>query len=321
MSAAETSRTTVTTLLTNVAIAIAKFIAWALSGSFSLLAEGVHSLALSGKQVLQVLSGRDVSQSGGSTHYDQFAHARARSTYAFVAAIVLYALGGAFAVYAGIVKLQTPEPVTMWWLPFTVLVVVIAVKCFSLLSALKHSGPVAGGKNRSSLREPVVPGTPAVRLSEPGELAGLLIALVGVCLSALTGSSVFDGIATLLIGVLLIGVALLTGMDIKRLLIGEGARAEDVKKIEVALLAGKEIERIIHMSVHSLSPDALIVGAKISLPAATTMSEVSVIVNLAERRVREAVPAAQSIYIEPDVWLDPTLPTPTTSSIVMLSSD
>lgn len=321
MSAAGTDRTTITTLLTNVVIAVAKFIAWAMSGSFSLLAEGVHSLALSGKQLLQVMSGRDASSSGGSHDHDQFAHARSRAIYAYVAAIVLYALGGAFAVYAGIVKLQHPEPVTMWLLPLAVLVVVIAVKCFSLLSALKHTGPVAGLRNRSSLREPLVPGTPAVRLSEPGELVGLLIALIGVSLTALTGLSVFDGVATLLIGVLLVGVALLTGFDIKRLLIGEGASAADVRKIEAALLEGKEIERIIHMSVYSVSPDALVVGAKISLPATTTMSEVSVIVNLAERRIREAVPAAQTIYIEPDVWLDPTLPTPTTSSIVMLSSD
>ncbi|MBP6684669.1 MAG: cation transporter, partial [Leucobacter sp.] len=165
------------------------------------------------------------------------------------------------------------------------------------------------------------PELPVILLEDFAALVGLVFAFLGVGLTAITGNTVFDAAATILIGALLIAVAVIIGIETKSLLVGEGATAEDVQKIQLALGDAKEINRIIHMKTLYLGPDELMVGAKVSLPASTTMGEVSVIINMAERRIRAAVPAARVIYIEPDVWLDPDLPTPTTSSIVMLSSD
>lgn len=331
MSAQGRNRTIVAALLTNVVIAIAKFVAWALSGSFALLGEAVHSLASSGKQLLQVLGGREALPTAGDAAQpeadafadarDTFARTRARSVYAFAGAIMLFSVGGVFSIYAGLVKLQQPEPLEMWWLPVTVLVLALVVKCVSLYSALTNSRPLPGHGGLSSLRETLSPGMPRVRLSEPASIVSLIIALVGVVATVITGNGVFDGTATLLIGALMLGIAIIIGTDIQRLLFGDGVTDSEIARIEAAITDCKEIDRLIHLSVYSLGPQAMLVGAKISLPGHTPMSEVSVIVKLAERRVRDAVPTARAVYLEPDVWLDPALPTPTTSSIVMLSSD
>ncbi|KKI16303.1 cation diffusion facilitator family transporter [Leucobacter sp. Ag1] len=320
MSATGGNKAIIAAFLANLGIAVTKFIAWAFSGSSSMLAEGVHSLADSGNQLLLLLGGRRAKQRPDKEH--PFGYGRVRFVYAFVVAIVLFSIGGVFSVYEGISKIQNPHPLEVWWLPLLVLVIAIGLERFSLRTAIAESRPHKGTASWISfIRRSKAPELPIVLLEDLAALTGLVIALFGVGLTALTGNGLFDGIATILIGVLLIAVAIIVGIEVKSLLVGEGASDEDVAKIEQALLANSEVERIIHMKTLYLGPDEFMVGAKIGVAAERTMREVSVIVNLAERRVREAVPAARIIYVEPDVYLDPNTVQPTTGSIVMLSSD
>ncbi len=320
MSATGGNKAIIAAFLANLGIAVTKFIAWAFSGSSSMLAEGVHSLADSGNQLLLLLGGRRAKQRPDKEH--PFGYGRVRFVYAFVVAIVLFSIGGVFSVYEGISKIQNPHPLEVWWLPLLVLVIAIGLESFSLRTAIAESRPHKGTASWISfIRRSKAPELPIVLLEDLAALTGLVIALFGVGLTALTGNGLFDGIATILIGVLLIAVAIIVGVEVKSLLVGEGASDEDVAKIEQALLANSEVERIIHMKTLYLGPDEFMVGAKIGVAAERTMREVSVIVNLAERRIREAVPAARIIYIEPDVYLDPNTVQPTTGSIVMLSSD
>lgn len=320
MSTEGSNRAIIAALLANVGIAITKFIAWAFSGSSSMLAEGVHSLADSGNQLLLLVGGRKAKRAADREH--PFGHGRERYIYAFIVAIVLFSIGGLFSVWEGVNKLQNPHPLEVWWLPLAVLAIAIVLEGFSLRTAIRESRPLKGsGSWLTFIRRSKAPELPVVLLEDFAALTGLAIAFVGVGLTILTGNGVFDAISTILIGLLLIAVAVIIGFETKSLLVGEGASEEDVEKIERAIMATPEIERVIHMRTLYLGPDEFMIGAKVSLAASTTMSEVSVIINLTERRIREAVPAAKTIYIEPDVWLDPTLPTPTTSSIVMLSSD
>lgn len=320
MSATGGNKAIIAAFLANLGIAVTKFIAWAFSGSSSMLAEGVHSLADSGNQLLLLLGGRRAKQRPDKEH--PFGYGRVRFVYAFVVAIVLFSIGGVFSVYEGISKIQNPHPLEVWWLPLLVLVIAIGLESFSLRTAIAESRPHKGTASWISfIRRSKAPELPIVLLEDLAALTGLVIALFGVGLTALTGNGLFDGIATILIGVLLIAVAIIVGVEVKSLLVGEGASDEDVAKIEQALLANSEVERIIHMKTLYLGPDEFMVGAKIGVAAERTMREVSVIVNLAERRVREAVPAARIIYVEPDVYLDPNTVQPTTGSIVMLSSD
>src|SRR5690606_27328710 len=215
-----------------------------------------------------------------------------------------------------------PHEIAVWWLPIAVLLIAIVLESFSLRTAVKESRPHKGSMSWAQfIRRSKAPELPVVLLEDLAALVGLVIALLGVGLSVITGNSVFDAIGTIAIGVLLVAVAIIVGGEVKSLLVGEGASEEDTAKVAAALLASQDIGRIIHMKTLYLSPDQFMVGAKVDIAATKTMSEVSAIVNLAERRIREAVPAATTIYIEPDVYLDPNAKTPSTSSIVMLSSD
>ncbi|GAA2824646.1 cation diffusion facilitator family transporter [Leucobacter komagatae] len=320
MSSEGGKRAIIAALLANVGIAVTKFIAWALSGSSAMLAEGVHSLADSGNQLLLLLGGRKAKREADQDH--PFGYGRERYVYAFIVAVVLFAVGGLFSIWEGISKIRDPHTLEMWWLPLAVLAIAIVLESLSLRTAIKESKPLKGKSGwLAFIRRSKSPELPVILLEDFAALTGLTFAFIGVGLTALTGNTVFDASATILIGLLLIAVAVIIGVETKSLLVGEGASEEDVKKIQFALADAKEIDRIIHMKTLYLGPDEIMVGAKVSLPATTTMSEVSVIINLAERRIRDVVPAAKVIYIEPDVWLDPNLPTPTTSSIVMLSSD
>lgn len=320
MSSEGGKRAIIAALLANVGIAITKFIAWALSGSSAMLAEGVHSLADSGNQLLLLLGGRKAKRAPDREH--PFGYGRERYVYAFIVAIVLFSIGGLFSIWEGISKIRDPHTLAMWWLPLVVLAIAIVLESFSLRTAIKESRPHKGATSwLTFIKRSKSPELPVILLEDFAALVGLVFAFLGVGLTAITGNTVFDAAATILIGALLIAVAVIIGIETKSLLVGEGATAEDVQKIQLALGDAKEINRIIHMKTLYLGPDELMVGAKVSLPASTTMGEVSVIINMAERRIRAAVPAAHVIYIEPDVWLDPDLPTPTTSSIVMLSSD
>ena len=320
MSASGGSKAIIAAFLANLGIAITKFIAWAFSGSSAMLAEGVHSLADSGNQLLLMLGGRRARKEPDQQH--PFGHGRVRYVYAFVVAIVLFSVGGVFSVYEGVEKLRNPHPLEVWWLPLLVLVIAIYLESFSLRTAIRESRPHKGDLSWFRfIQRSKAPELPVVLLEDVAALTGLLFALLGVGLTALTGNGLFDGIATILIGLLLIGVALIVGIEVKSLLVGEGASEEDVARIRDALLDSRDIGRVIHMKTLYLGPDEFMVGAKVDVAATKTMSEVSAIVNLAERRIRDAVPAARIIYIEPDVYLDPNAETPSTSSIVMLSSD
>ncbi|MBU3995212.1 MAG: cation diffusion facilitator family transporter [Actinobacteria bacterium] len=320
MSATGGSKAIIAAFLANTGIAITKFIAWIFSGSSSMLAESVHSVADAANQLLLLLGGKRAKQKDDKEH--PFGHGRVRYVYAFVVAIVLFAMGGVFSVYEGIAKIRDPHPLEFWWLPLLVLTIAIVLESFSLRTAIKESRPLKGNSSwMTFIRRSKAPELPVVLLEDVGALLGLIIAFFGVGLTALTGNSVFDGAATIAIGVLLILIAVVIGWEVKSLLVGEGAHDDDLAKIEAALLASSDVDRIIHMKTLYVGPDEFMIGAKVSLSPDCTMREVSVIVNLAERRVREAVPAARIIYIEPDVWIDPNATQPTTSSVVMLSSD
>lgn len=320
MSAQGGNRAIIAALLANVGIAITKFIAWAISGSSSMLAEGVHSLADSGNQLLLLLGGRKAKRAPDSEH--PFGYGRERYVYAFIVAIVLFSVGGLFSVWEGISKIRDPHSLEQWWLPLVVLAIAIVLESFSMRTAIRESRPHKGNASwMSFIRRSKAPELPVILLEDAAALFGLIIAFCGVGLTALTGNALFDAISTVCIGLLLIAVAVLVGFEMKSLLVGEGANDDDLTKIEAALLNAKDIDRLIHMKTLYVGPEELMVGAKISLSASMTMHEVSAVVNLAEKRIREAVPAARIIYIEPDVWIDPNAVQPDTSAIIMLSSD
>jgi cation diffusion facilitator family transporter len=302
MSAAGGTRAIVAALAANVGIAVTKFIAFLLTGSSSMLAEAIHSVADSGNQGLLLLGGKRARREATPVH--PFGYGRERYVYAFIVSIVLFSVGGLFALYEGVHKLQHPEPITSWqWVPVVVLVIAIGLESYSFRTAIHESNQIRGRSTWIQfIRRSRVPELPVVLLEDFAALIGLVLALLGVGLTLVTGNGVFDGIGTVLIGLLLVAVAVVLATETKSLLIGESATHEDVAKIEAAIVDGHDIERIIHMKTLHLGPEELLVAVKVGVPVAARAIDVANAINAAERRIRVAVPIAQVIYIEPDIY-------------------
>ena len=316
MSASGGNTAIVAALLANLGIAVTKFIAWFVSGSSSMLAEGVHSLADSANQVLLLIGGRKAKKAADTDH--PFGYGRERYVYAFVVSIILFSIGGVFSVYEGVEKLRHPHALENAWLPILVVLIAIGLESFSLRTAVREANQVRHGQSWVQfIRRTKAPELPVVLLEDVAALTGLVLALGGVGLSVITGDATWDAIGTLLIGVLLVLVAVVLGIETKSLLVGEGASVTDVEAIKAAILAGPEAHGIIHLKTLYLGPDELLVAAKLAFDSGQRFSDVASSINTIETRMRAAVPSARVIYLEPDVYLDPAMDNPTTDAIVI----
>lgn len=301
MSASGGTRAIVAALLANLSIAVAKFVAFLFSGSSSMLAESVHSLADSGNQGLLLLGGKRAQREATPQH--PFGYGRERYIYAFLVSIVLFSVGGMFALYEGYEKIKHPHELEHWYWPVGVLVFAIIAESFSFRTAIKESNPLRGKKSwKEFVRHAKAPELPVVLLEDLGALVGLILALGGVGLALLTGDGVWDGIGTLCIGILLILIALVLAAETKSLLLGEAAGTEVVQQIEAAVVAGDTVTGIIHMRTLHLGPEELLVAAKIAVRHDGTATEIASAIDAAESRIREAVPIARVIYLEPDIY-------------------
>lgn len=301
MSASGGTKAIVAALGANLAIAASKFVAFAFSGSSSMLAEGVHSLADSGNQFLLLLGGKKAQREATPQH--PFGYGRERYIYAFLVSIVLFSVGGMFAVYEGYEKIKHPHEIEHWYWPVGVLVFAIIAESFSFRTAIKESNPLRGNLSwKEFVRRAKAPELPVVLLEDFGALVGLVLALGGVGMALLTGDGVWDGIGTLCIGILLILIALVLAVETKSLLLGEAAGIEAVQKIEAAIVDGHTVTGIIHMRTLHLGPEELLIAAKIAVQHDDTAAEVASAINAAESRIREAVPIARVIYLEPDIY-------------------
>lgn len=287
-------------LLANLGIAVTKFVAYLISMSSSMLAESVHSLADTGNQLLLLVGGRKARREPTPEH--PFGFGRERYVAAFVVSIVLFSLGGLFAVYEGFEKIMHPHPLDNWWLPIAVLVVSIVLESLSLRTALRESKAARGDSSvLEFVRRAKAPELPVVILEDTAALTGLVLALFGVGLTVLTGNGVWDGVGTIAIGVLLIVVALVLGAETRSLLIGEGATDADLNRIRTAVLAGDDVDQIIHLRTLYLGPDALLVAMKVAVPPTESARELAQAIDAIEGRIRAQVPIATTIFIEPDV--------------------
>lgn len=301
MSTESGTKAIIAALLANLGIAVTKFFAFLVSGSSSMLAESVHSLADSGNQLLLLLGGRRSRRSATPEH--PFGYGRERYLYAFVVSIVLFSVGGLFSLYEGIHKIRHPEELTNVVVPIVVLVVAIALESFSLRTAVVESNKVRHGQTWAQfIRRSKAPELPVVLLEDIGALVGLLLALVGVSLAAVTGESLWDGLGTIAIGALLIVIAVVLGIETKSLLLGEGGSPGDVAAITGAVLEVEAIERLIHLKTLFLGPDELLVAAKVTLRADVSVADVAAAINEAEERIRAVVRVRTVIYLEPDVY-------------------
>jgi cation diffusion facilitator family transporter len=295
-------------LAANLGIAIAKFVAFVVTGASSMLAEAIHSLADSGNQVLLLVGGRRAKRAATPEH--PFGFGRDRYIYAFIVSIVLFSVGGLFAVYEGVHKLQHPEAVESPAWALGVLVVAIFLEGFSLRTAVKETAEVKSPRESywRFIRTARAPELPVVLLEDTAALLGLVLALLGVGTAALTGNGIYDGLGTVAIGLLLLVVAVILAVETKSLLLGESATPEDQGKIVTALEAGRF--SVIHIRTMHLGPEEILVAAKIAIAHDDTAAGIARGIDDAERRIRDAVPAARMIFLEPDLRRSGTVAAP-----------
>ncbi|NIH87315.1 cation diffusion facilitator family transporter [Amycolatopsis granulosa] len=299
MSASGGTKAILAALGANAGIAVAKFAGFLVTGSSSMLAESVHSLADTSNQGLLLLGQRQSRRRATREH--PFGFGRERYFYSFVVALMLFTLGSVFALYEGIHKIEHPEPLTSPLVAVIILVVAICLEGYSFLTAMRESRTIKGEATWwRFIRQSRTPELPVVLLEDSGALLGLVFALAGVGLSELTGDPVWDGIGTVMIGALLGIIAIILIVEMKSLLIGEGATDRELDSI-CGALAGGRVERVIHIRTQYLGPDELLVAAKLALAPRLELSEVASEIDAAEARVRERVPAARLIYLEPDL--------------------
>ncbi len=302
MSAAGGTRAILAALAANLGIAVTKLAAFLLTGSSSMLAESIHSVADSGNQGLLLLGSARARREADERH--PFGYGRERYVYAFIVSIVLFSVGGLVALFEGYEKLLDPHGIERWqWVPIAVLVIAAGLESYSFRTAIQETNRIRGGLSWVGfVRHSRVPELPVVLLEDAAALVGLLLALLGVGLTLLTGNGVFDGLGTLGIGVLLVTVAIVLAIEMKSLLIGESATHDQVSEIERAVVDGAGIERIIHMRTLHLGPEELLVAAKVGVIRGASATDVAQAIDAAEARIRSAVPIARVIYLEPDIY-------------------
>ncbi|TWP35096.1 cation diffusion facilitator family transporter [Leekyejoonella antrihumi] len=310
MSTEGGTKAIVAALGANLGIAITKLLAFLLTGMSSMLAEAIHSFADSGNQVLLLIGGKRARRDATPEH--PFGYGRERYIYGFIVSIVLFSVGGLFALYEAYHKWHESHTghgespgvhQAWWWVPLLVLVVAIGLESMSFRTAIRESNPQRGSASWVQfIRGAKAPELPVILLEDFAALIGLVFALFGVLLAVLTENAVWDAIGTGLIGALLVSVAVVLAIEMKSLLLGESAAPSTVRAITQAIEASAGVDRIIHLKTLHLGPEELLVAAKIAISGADRGAQIAATIDDCERRARDAVPELDLVvYLEPDL--------------------
>jgi cation diffusion facilitator family transporter len=301
MSTGGSKRAVIAAMFANLGIAVAKFIGFLFTRSSSLLAESVHSVADTGNQVLLLMGGR--RSRFAPTRHHQFGYGRERFFWAFVVSIVLFTLGAAFALYEGIEKVLHPHAIDSPAWAIGILVISVVLEANSFRTAVREARPMKGGASWPGfIRRSRSPELPVVILEDSGALIGLVFALLAVVLSVLTENGVWDGIGSIVIGVLLGAIAIVLSIEMKSLLIGESATEEDELAIQTAIESAASVRRLISLRTEHIGPEEILVAAKVEFDPSLTMAVLADVIDVLEAAVRDAVPEATRIFVEPDVF-------------------
>lgn len=284
----------------NLGIAIAKFVGFLITGSAGLLAEAGHSVADTGNQGLLMLGGKRGKRPADAAH--PFGYGPERYFWSFVVALVLFSMGGLFALYEGIHKLSDPHEIESAGVAYAILIVAICLETFSLRTAVKEANHVRGTRSWwQYIRTAKAPELPVVLLEDIGAELGLFFALFGLTMAELTGEPRWDAVGSIAIGVLLVVIAIVLAAEMKGLLIGEAASDEHLDAIHTAINGSDQVNGLIHLRTMHLGPDNLLVAAKIDYDHSLDVAELAKAIDATEANLRAQVPLDAVIYIEPDI--------------------
>jgi cation diffusion facilitator family transporter len=294
------TRAVIAALLANLGIAVAKFVGFLLTGSSSMLAEAFHSVADSGNQATLIVGGRVAERAPDRQH--PFGHGQTRYFAAFLVAVVLFTLGSLFSLYEGYDKLRHPHELESVGIAVAILVVALVLEGLSLRTAVREASPLRGDQSWwSFIRTTKKPELAVVLLEDTAAEAGLVFALAGVGLAAVTGDPMWDAVGTLAIGLLLAVVAVVLGFEMYSLLLGEAASPAEQDAIREAILSTDGVAKLVQLRTMHLGPDDLLVVGGLEIDGARSAADAAAVIDAAQERVREALPIARVIYLEPDL--------------------
>jgi len=304
MSSEGGTRAVVAALVANTGIAVSKFVAFAITGSTSMLSEATHSVADSLNQVLLLVGGKHGAREATDQH--AFGYGRIRYVYGFVVAIILFFVGGAYSLYEGWHKWTDPHPVDQVQIAIGVLLVAIILETFSLRTAVREANAVRGSRSlRKFIRDARQPELPVILLEDIGALVGLCLALFGVSVAAITGDGKWDGLGAISIGILLMLIAVVLVREMSSMLVGEAALPEEIAAVRNALLSAPVVEVLINLRTLHVGPEELLVAAKIGIDPKVTAEQIVQGIDEAEQILRRAVPNATYVFLEPDFLRSP----------------
>jgi len=315
MSAEGGSKAVVAALTANGFIAVCKFAGWLLTGSSSMLAEAIHSVADCGNQVLLLVGGKRSTRDATEEH--PFGYGRERYVFAFLVSVILFSVGGLFALYEAYHKWHDthaglPNELSAsrwWWVPLVILVAAIIAEAMSFRTAILESNKTRGRQSWGRfVKTAKAPELPVILLEDTAALLGLVFALFGVGMTLITHNGLFDVIGTGLIGLLLVAVAVILAWETKSLLLGEAAKPEVIEHVRAAIEDTDSVQRVIHLKTLHLGPEEVLVAAKIAVDPVATAQEVADLINRAEANIRSAEPIVTALYLEPDIFVEDYTP-------------
>jgi cation diffusion facilitator family transporter len=294
-----TLRAIVAAITANVGLAAAKLIGFALTGSASMLAEACHSIADTSNQGL-LLIGRARSRRQESPHHP-FGYGAERFFWAFLVSVLLL-VGGAFvAIFKGVRSVIDPQPVEHLPWALGILGVALLLDGTSLLIATRSAPRRRREGWLAYIRRTKHPEVPVILLEDTTSVTGVLVALLALGLTAVTGNPVWDGVGSIVIGLLLTAMALILARETQSLLIGEAALPETEAKVRAAMLEDEAVDDLVYLRTLHLGPDELFVEAKVRMDPDLRVRDVALAIDRIENRVRRRAPQARIISIEPDI--------------------
>ncbi|HEX8951029.1 MAG TPA: cation diffusion facilitator family transporter [Polyangia bacterium] len=295
-------RVVVAALAVNIAIAVFKFIAAALSRSSAMLAEACHSTADTANQIFLLIGMRKSARPPDRDH--PFGYGPETYFWAFMVALCIFSVGGFFSVYEGVRKiLQRDDPSQHLHDPrwaYAVLGVSIVLESVSFWVAMREFRHIRAGRGiRRTLEETRDPTVLTVLFEDLAALFGLLVALGGIVLAHLTGNVAWDGAASVVVGLALGAVAFVLARDTKSLLIGQSVNEADEHKIREIVIANRDVVELVHLRTMHMAPEEVIAAIKVRFLGNLDTRTLELRINEIEAALRRELPRLRRIYIEP----------------------
>lgn len=303
---AGSKRVVIAAIIGNGAIMVLKFVAAFISHSSAMLAEAFHSLADTGNQALLLLGFTLSARPADEKH--PFGYGKERYFWAFVVAMGIFTVGATFSVYEGVMRIKESHPIRNYYLPFVVLAFAFVFEFFPWKMAVKQFWGMREGRSLlQTFKDSRDPALITVLLEDSAALIGVIIASLGIGLTILTGSAIYDGIASIAIGVVLTMVAFFLALESRDLLIGESASRRDRAKIRKILHSFPEVERVLELLSMHIGPDEVLLNMNLEFRDGLTTAQIEKLVDDIERAIMEQLPKVKRIFIEADTPPQPSV--------------